>query len=72
VTENQALLLNAVVGFILTIGSFVAAGLLGVDGTVQGVIGMLGLVITCLMIGAIDMHYTRKAIERGEPPDDLS
>jgi hypothetical protein len=48
------------------------AGLLGDNDTVQGVIGMLGLVITCLMIGAIDVHYTRKAIDRGEPPDDLS
>jgi hypothetical protein len=70
-TENQALILDLVVGFILTVGSFLAAGLLGVDDTVQGVIGMTCMAITCALIGVIDVHYTRKEIERGEPPDDL-
>jgi hypothetical protein len=70
-TENQALLLDAVVGTILTWAAFVAAGVLGVNDTVQGVIGMVGLCITCLMVGAIDVHYSRKAIERGEDPDDF-
>jgi hypothetical protein len=70
-TEKQALTLDVVVGFILTVGSFLAAGLLGVNDTVQGVIGMTGMSITCAMIGAIDAHYARKAIERGEDPDDF-
>ena len=70
-TENQAFLLDAVVGLTLTIGAYVAVGLLGVSETVQSVTGMLGMVITCLMVGAIDVHYSRKAIERGEDPDDF-
>lgn len=70
-TEKQALILDLVVGFIVTLGSFAGLGAAGINDTVQGVVGILGLVITCSLIGVIDMHYTRKAIERGEDPADL-
>jgi len=71
-TENQALAVDAVVGILLTWGAFIAVGALGASDTVQAVVGMIGLCVTCFLVGVIDVHYTRKAIERGEPPDDLN
>jgi hypothetical protein len=54
-----------------TIGGFAALGLAGVNDVVRTCAAMVGLVVTCAMIGAIDVHYTRKALERGEDIDDL-
>lgn len=71
-TENKALALDGVVGCIVTWGSVILLNALGVNGTLQALAGMVGLCITCFLIGVIDVYYTRKAIERGEPPDDLS
>ena len=70
-TEKQALILDVVVGYVVTMGSVVLLDRLGVNGTVVVLVGMAGLVVTCLLIGAIDVHYVRKAIERGEDPDEL-
>ena len=71
-TEKLALILDLVVGLTATLGSFVLLGILGVNDQVRTCAAMVGLCITCALIGAIDVHYTRKAIERGEAPDDLS
>jgi hypothetical protein len=70
-SEKQALILDLVVGYIVTVGGFALLGHLGVNDTVTALYGMVGLVVTCALIGAIDVHYTRKAIERGEDPDDF-
>jgi hypothetical protein len=70
-TENQALILDVVIGFIATMGGVVLLDRLGVNGTLVALAGMIGLSVTCLLIGAIDNHYARKAIERGEDPNDL-
>jgi hypothetical protein len=70
-TEKRALILDVVVGYVVTMGSVVLLDHLGVNGTVVVLVGMAGLVVTCLLIGAIDVYYVRKAIERGEDPDEL-
>ncbi|HTR73647.1 MAG TPA: hypothetical protein VMH33_00110 [Solirubrobacterales bacterium] len=68
-TERQALVLNIVIGSVITLGSFALLGVLGVAGQLQALVGVLGLAATAFMIGVIDVHYTRKAIARGEDPD---
>lgn len=70
-SETQALILDLVVGFIATLGSVVLLDSLGVNGPTQAVVAVIGLALTCFLIGVIDVHYTRKAIERGEDPDHL-
>lgn len=70
-TENQALILDVVIGFIATMGGVVLLDGLGVNGTLVALVGMIGLSVTCLLIGAIYNHYARKAIERGEDPNEL-
>jgi hypothetical protein len=70
-TEKQALILDVVVGYVVTMGGVVLLDRIGVNGTLVALAGMIGLSVTCLLIGAIDVHYTRKAIERGEDPDEL-
>jgi hypothetical protein len=70
-TENQALVFDLVVGFVVTMGSVFLLDWLGANGPTQAIVALLCMSITCLLIGAIDVHYTRKAIARGEDPDDF-
>jgi flagellar biosynthesis component FlhA len=70
-TEKQALVLDVVVGLTITLGSVVLLSAVGANEQLQFVAAMVGLAVTCLLIGAIDVHYTRKAIARGEDPDEL-
>jgi hypothetical protein len=70
-SENQALALDLVVGFVVTIGSVFLLDWLGANGPTQALVALLLMCVTCLLIGAIDVHYERKAIERGEDPDDF-
>ena len=67
-TETKALLLDAVIGCILTWGSVVLLNALGAAGRFQGVAAMLGLVITSFMVGVICVHYERKEDADTEDP----
>ncbi len=69
-TENKALLLDAVIGCVLTWGSVILLNALGAADRFQGVAAMLGLVITSFLVGVIGDHYRRKAIAEGKDPDD--
>jgi hypothetical protein len=69
-TENKALMLDAVVGCLLTWGSVILLNAVGAADRFQGVAAMLGLVITSFMVGVIGEHYRRKAIAEGKDPDD--
>jgi hypothetical protein len=69
-TENKALMLDAVGGCLLTWGSVILLNAIGAADRFQGVAAMLGLVITSFMVGVIGDHYRRKAIAEGKDPDD--
>jgi hypothetical protein len=67
-TENKALLLDGVIGCILTWGSVVLLNALGAADRFQGVAAMLGLVITTFLVGVISVHYERKEEADTEDP----
>jgi hypothetical protein len=68
-TENQAYLLNVVVGLVVTLGGLSLLSAIGVEGMMLAVAGLLGLVGTSFMVGVIGVHYEEKEIERGEDPE---
>jgi hypothetical protein len=59
-TKRQAFLLEGVVGMVLTWGSVPLMEALGVGERIQAVVAMLGLAMTCLMLGVISEHFRRK------------
>jgi hypothetical protein len=63
-TENKALILDAVVGCLITWGSVVILNAVGANGGLQGVAGVLGLVGMSFMVGVIGDHYEGKGTQR--------
>lgn len=70
-SENQALALDLVVGFVVTLGSVFLLDSLGANGPTESVVAILCMSVTCFLIGVIDVRYARRALERGEDPDDF-
>jgi hypothetical protein len=70
-TENQAQILNAIVGVSVGLACFWLLGHLGAPDNVVLVEAMLTIVVPAFGVGLIGRHYERKEIERGEGPDDL-
>ncbi len=69
-TENRALILNVVVGCILTWGTVILLDAVGAANKFQLVAAMLGLVGVPFMVGVIGEHYHRKAEAEGKDPDE--
>jgi positive regulator of sigma E activity len=69
-TENQAFVLDFVVGLVITLGSIVLLDALGANEGLQLVAALLGLVGTSFMVGVIGEHYQRKAEAEGRDPDE--
>jgi len=69
-TENQALLLNGLVGCVVTCGCVVLLNALGVADQIQGVAAMLGLCGFSFMFGVIGNHYLDKAGPERKDPDE--
>jgi hypothetical protein len=68
-TKHQAFALNMLIGCLVSWGSILASAALGVSDEIQGVIAILGLVVTSFMVGVIAVHYWRKEeAERVEGP----
>jgi hypothetical protein len=65
-TENQAYVLDFVVGCLVTWGSVVLLSVLGVNEQLQFVAAMLGLCGGSFMVGVISVHYERKENGRGD------
>jgi len=59
-TENKALLLDGIVGCLVTWGIVFTLGALGAPERFQAVAVMLGLAIPPFMFGVISEHYRRK------------
>jgi hypothetical protein len=70
VTENKALILNFVVGCLVTWGSVILLDALGAAGRIQGVVAILGIVVFSFLIGVIGTHYRDKAVAEGKDPDE--
>lgn len=69
-TEKQALILDVVVGCLVTWGSVILLDAVGAANKFQGVAGMLGIVVFSFLVGVIGDHYRRKAIAEGKDPDE--
>jgi uncharacterized membrane protein len=59
-TEMKALVLDGVVGCLLTWGIVFLLNAVGAANRFQGVAAMVGLVITAFLVGVISVHYERK------------
>jgi hypothetical protein len=69
-TEKWALILNFVVGCLVTWGSVVLLDALGAANRFQGVAAILGIVVFSFSVGVIGAHYHDKAVAEGKDPDD--
>jgi hypothetical protein len=69
-TENKALILDVVLGCLVTWGSVFLLDALGAAEKFKLVAGLLGIVVFSFMVGVIGDHYRRKAIAEGKDPDD--
>jgi hypothetical protein len=65
-TENQALILDVVVGCMVTWGSVILLDAIGAADKYQLVAAMLGLVGTSFMVGVISHLYDRKGNDRDD------
>jgi high-affinity Fe2+/Pb2+ permease len=65
-TENQAQILNAIVGVSIGVAFFWLLGTLEVAEQFLLIEAMLTIVIPAFMVGVIARHYERKEIEREE------
>jgi hypothetical protein len=69
-TEKWALILDVVVGCLVTWGSVILLDALGAAEKFQIVAGMLGIVLFSFLVGVITGHYHDKAIAEGKDPDE--
>ena len=69
-TEKWALILDFMIGCVVTWGSVILLDAIGAAEKFQLVAGMLGLVGTSFMVGVISDHYRRKAEAEGKDPDE--
>jgi hypothetical protein len=70
VTEKWALILDVVVGCVVTWGAVILLNAVGAADKFQLVAGMLGIVVFSFLVGVITGHYRDKAIAEGKDPDD--
>jgi hypothetical protein len=69
-TEKWALILDVVIGCVVTCGAVDLLSAVGAAEKFQLVAAMLGLVGFSYMVGVITGHYHDKAIAEGKDPDD--
>jgi hypothetical protein len=69
-TENKALLLDGVVGCVVTWGVVYLLGAIGAAERFEAVAVALGLTVPTFLVGVIGAHYQRKEEEEGKDPDD--
>lgn len=68
-TQNQAYVLNAVLGTVVIVGGVILLAVVGANEGFQLAAAMVGLVGMSFNVGLISFHYEQKGIEHGEEPN---